>query len=95
MRERVNVKIRGLVQGVFFRESVRRTASRYDVHGFVRNVGHDAVEIEVEGEPKTVKAFVDEILANPPRHARVDDVRSTTLPARGIEGFDVAPSLRD
>jgi len=50
--ERRNLKIRGIVQGVFFRETVRRTASRYGVRGFVRNVGFDALEIEAEGEPK-------------------------------------------
>ena len=94
MRERRNLKIRGIVQGVFFRETVRRTAARYDVRGFVRNVGFDALEIEAEGEPKVVNSFVEEVLARPPRGASIEDVRSTAVPLRGDEGFSITPSIR-
>lgn len=92
--ERANLKIRGIVQGVFFRETVRRIASAYDVKGFVRNVGSDVLEIEAEGEPRVVNAFIEKILAHPPRGARIEDVRSTLVPVRGDEGFLVAPSIR-
>jgi hydrogenase maturation factor HypF (carbamoyltransferase family) len=94
VRERRNLKIRGIVQGVFFRETVRRTASRYDVRGFVRNIGFDALEIEAEGEPKVVNSFIEDILAHPPRGARIEDVRSTAVPLRGDERFSVTPSIR-
>jgi hydrogenase maturation factor HypF (carbamoyltransferase family) len=92
--ERRNLKIRGIVQGVFFRETVRRTASRYHVTGLVRNVGFDALEIEAEGEPEVVTSFIEDILAHPPRGARIEDVRSTAVPPRGDEGFLVTPSVR-
>jgi len=92
--ERRNVKILGAVQGVFFRETVRRIALRYDVHGFVRNVGFDAVEIEAEGVPAIVNAFISDVLAHPPAEARIDNVRSTSVPPQGTVGFSVARSLR-
>jgi hydrogenase maturation factor HypF (carbamoyltransferase family) len=94
VRDRRNLKIRGVVQGVFFRETVCRIASRYDVHGFVRNVGHETVEIEVEGEPNVVSAFIGDLLAHPPRAARIEDVRSMSAPALGEVGFSIAPSVR-
>lgn len=94
MRERRNVKIRGLVQGVYFRETVRRIALRHAVAGFVRNVEYDIVEIDVEGEAAVVDAFVQEVLANPPAHARVDDVESTTHPPGEARGFRVVSSVR-
>jgi hydrogenase maturation factor HypF (carbamoyltransferase family) len=94
VRERQNVKIRGTVQGVFFRETVCRIASRYDVHGFVRNVGQDTVEIEAEGEPNVVDAFISDVLAHPPPYARITDTQSTPAPAQGEAGFSVAPSVR-
>jgi len=87
--ERRKVKILGRVQGVFFRETVRRIALRYDVHGFVRNVGFDTVEIEAEGEPTTVHAFISDVLAHPPAAARIDDVRSTSVAPQGNVGFSV------
>jgi acylphosphatase len=94
VRERRNLRIRGVVQGVFFRETARRIAAGYDVSGFVRNVGSDALEIEAEGEPSVVAAFFEKVLARPPHGARIDDVRSTAVQARGDEGFVVMPSIR-
>jgi hydrogenase maturation protein HypF len=92
MRERKDVKIQGLVQGVFFRETVRRIAATYDVHGFVRNAGRDVVEIEAEGEPEIVRAFLEDVLAHPPPHARVEDVRTSSIPVLEERGFSIAPS---
>jgi acylphosphatase len=94
MRERVNVRITGLVQGVFFREMVRQAAARHSVDGFVRNVGYDTLEIDAEGEPGVVKAFIDEVLRNPPPRARVDNVHCANVPPGNARGFVVAPSLR-
>lgn len=94
MRERRNVRIRGFVQGVFFRETVRRIALAYEVAGFVRNVDYDLVEIDVEAEPDVLEAFVDDVLAHPPSQARVDEVHSTALAPQDVQGFRVAPSLR-
>jgi hydrogenase maturation protein HypF len=87
VRERRSLKIRGVVQGVFFRETVRRTASGYDIGGFVRNLGSNAVEIEAEGEPETLDAFFADVLAHPPPAARIDDVQSKALATVGDEGF--------
>jgi len=94
MRERRRVTIRGAVQGVFFRETVRRVALRHDVHGFVRNVGPGALEIEAEGEPHVVEAFIADVVAHPPTGARIVDVESTPMQAQGDVGFLVAPSVR-
>lgn len=94
MQERRNLKVRGFVQGVFFRETVCRIASRYDLHGFVRNVGHDIVEIEAEGDPYELSAFIGDVLAHPPRGARIDDVRTISVPVLGEQRFSVKPSIR-
>lgn len=79
---------------MFFRETVRRMALLYDVTGFVRNVGPDGLEVEAEGAPNVVNAFIESVLARPPRGARIEDVRSSLVPLRGDEGFSVAPSIR-
>lgn len=95
MRERRNLRIRGLVQGVYFRDTVRRIALGYDVHGFVRNVDRDLVEIDVEGDATVVASFVDDVLAHPPPHARIDDVKTTSLEPSGTQGFAVTHSVRE
>jgi hydrogenase maturation factor HypF (carbamoyltransferase family) len=94
MRERRSVKIRGVVQGVFFRETVRRLASRYGVHGFVRNVGHDGLEIEAEGDQHVVDRFITDVLSHPPAGATIEDVSSATMDVQGDVGFSIAQSGR-
>jgi hydrogenase maturation protein HypF len=94
VRERRKVRIRGLVQGVGFRETVRRIASRHAVAGSVRNVGHDLVEIDVEGEPEALDAFLDEVRSSPPPRARVDEVSTSVHAPQGEEYFAIAPSVR-
>jgi len=50
--------IHGRVQGVFFRDSMRREAQNLAVAGWVRNRSDGAVEAVVHGEPAAVDALV-------------------------------------
>ena len=50
--------IHGRVQGVFFRDSMRREAQNLSVAGWVRNRNVGAVEAAVQGEPAAVDAVV-------------------------------------
>lgn len=93
MLERRRVTIRGFVQGVGFRETVRRIALRHAVGGFVRNVGRDCVEIEAEGEAAELDAVVDAVIGNPPPAARIDHVGVTRLEPTGERTFFVAPTM--
>lgn len=54
----LHLVIHGRVQGVFFRDSMRREAQRLAVTGWVRNTAEGAVEAMVQGE----KAAVDKIV---------------------------------
>jgi acylphosphatase len=48
---RVRVRVRGRVQGVFFRETTRRAAAKTGVAGYARNLADGSVEAEVTEEP--------------------------------------------
>lgn len=50
--------VRGRVQGVWFRESMRLEAERLGVSGWVRNRMDGTVEAVVEGTPEAVAAMV-------------------------------------
>ena len=52
------LRIRGKVQGVYFRESMRQEAKRLGVTGWVRNRNDGTVEALVQGEADLVAEIV-------------------------------------
>jgi acylphosphatase len=85
---RRRVVIRGRVQGVFFRDSLRRRAEEHNVTGWVRNRPDGAVEAVFEGPPDGVDALVRFAEAGPP-HARVESVATTDEKVGGETEFRV------
>lgn len=57
-RKTLRLVIHGRVQGVYFRDSMRREAQNLSVAGWVRNRSDGAVEAAVQGEPADVDAIV-------------------------------------
>jgi acylphosphatase len=85
---RRRVIVRGLVQGVFFRDSTRRLAQRYDVTGWVSNRADGAVEAVFEGAADAVERLV-EFSREGPRGAQVESVEVTEEQPEGLSGFAV------
>jgi acylphosphatase len=85
---RRRVVVQGHVQGVFFRDSTRREATRRGVAGWVCNRGDGAVEAVFEGSPEEVDALVS-FCRSGPRGAAVEDVSVAEEPVEGLSGFDV------
>jgi len=56
--QRVHMIVHGRVQGVFFRDSTRRTALEMDLTGMVRNLMDGSVEIFAEGPKEDLDRFV-------------------------------------
>ena len=78
----------GLVQGVFYRDSCRREASRRGVSGWVTNRADGAVEAVFEGAEAEVDALV-EWARRGPRQAQVVDLQVTEEALTGERGFSV------
>ena len=75
------------MQGVWYRGSAEREATRLGVSGWVRNLPDGSVEALVEGEPDAVRALVAWCRGGP-TGARVDRVVETPEPAAGdLRGF--------
>jgi acylphosphatase len=82
------VVVHGLVQGVFFRDTVRQHAQSRGVAGWVRNNADGTVEAVFEGDPEAVErlvAFVHE----GPRGASVERVDVVDEADEGLSGFSV------
>jgi acylphosphatase len=85
---RRRVIVRGLVQGVFFRDSTRRQAQRHGVSGWVANRADGAVEAVFEGEADAVERLVA-FSREGPRGAQVESVDVEEEEAEGLSGFAV------
>jgi len=76
---RVEVKVRGIVQGVGFRPFVYRTALHNHLTGYVRNRGDAGVEILVEGENSDVESFTKDLKEKKPPLAQIYEISITKL----------------
>ena len=85
---RRRVVVYGFVQGVFFRDSVRRRAATAGVTGWVRNTREGTVEAVFEGAPEAVEALVT-FCRKGPHGARVDRVEAHAEEPQGLGGFQV------
>jgi acylphosphatase len=85
---RRRVVVHGFVQGVFFRDTVRRRAVERGVAGWVRNTPEGTVEAAFEGEPAEVERLVD-LCREGPRGARVDRVDVAEEEPEGVSGFRI------
>jgi acylphosphatase len=86
MRKRVVVH--GSVQGVFFRDTMRRLAEQRSVGGWVRNNHDGTVEAVLEGEESALErllAFAQE----GPRGAQVERVEVFDEEPEGLQGFAI------
>ena len=80
--------IHGRVQGVWFRESMRREAERLGVMGWVRNTPDGAVEAVAQGSDEAVDALTSWAHAGPPQ-ARVDRIEIELSETHGpFSGFE-------
>jgi acylphosphatase len=86
---RRRVIVRGRVQGVFFRDSVRRLAVQRGIGGSARNRADGSVEAVFEGDPADVEHLVEFCRAGP-RGANVESVEVTDEAPGGEHGFTVA-----
>jgi acylphosphatase len=87
-RTRLRVIVHGHVQGVFFRDSVRRLAEREGVEGWAGNRRDGTVEAVFEGPREAVERLV-RFCSEGPRGAVVDHIERFDEPPEGLTGFSV------
>jgi acylphosphatase len=73
MSERLELVVRGRVQGVYFRASTQAEARRLALTGWVRNEPDGSVRVLAEG-PRAALEALERWCHHGPAGARVDDV---------------------
>ena len=87
-RARVRVRVRGRVQGVFFRAETRARAESFGLDGWVRNAPDGSVEAVFEGEPERLESMVGWCRRGP-AGAFVDEIEVVREEPTGETGFRV------
>jgi acylphosphatase len=82
VKQRLNVIVSGIVQGVNYRRFTQMQARQLGVCGWVRNLADGRVEGCFEGEATAVAALVEWCRSGPPS-GRVDDLTMQTEPYTG------------
>ncbi len=85
---RRRVIVHGRVQGVFFRDSIRRLAVQRRLAGWVKNRSDGTVEAAFEGEADAVERLVD-FCRRGPRGADVQRIEVADEPPEGLCGFEL------
>ena len=83
---RSRVLVSGRVQGVFFRDTLRRLAEQHGVAGWVRNLPDGRVEAVLEGRAEDVERLVGWAHRGP-RRAVVAHVEVQAEPPEGLGAF--------
>ncbi|HUV88856.1 MAG TPA: carbamoyltransferase HypF, partial [Anaerolineae bacterium] len=86
------ISVRGVVQGVGFRPFVYRLAHECGLAGWVLNHS-GGVEIEVEGPPAALEAFIRDLEAKAPPLARIEGIEVAGVPPVGGATFEIRPSV--
>lgn len=87
--ECLRVRIRGRVQGVFFRAWTRERALELGLNGWVGNCSDGSVEAYVQGEEKAVEELICRMRRGPPT-ARVDELMIDVVDSQRVEGFSIS-----
>lgn len=86
------LRIRGLVQKVYYRQSMVQAATRLGLGGWVRNRSDGSVEALACGPAAAVQALIDWARQGPPA-ARVDSVEVSEAPPAALQGFGQRETL--
>jgi len=83
---RKHIKFYGRVQGVGFRYRAEKSASIYDIYGWIRNNSDGSVEMEVQGEEENIDKMIE--LIKQGNFIEVDVIEEKNIPLRDDEyGF--------
>src|SRR5512144_264272 len=87
----LRVHIGGIVQGVGFRPFVYNLAARLHLKGWVKNTSA-GVDIEVDGEKKSLDLFLQGLRDEAPPLSRIDEFSASFQAANGFRSFEILHS---
>jgi len=91
---RLQIQVRGIVQGVGFRPFVYQLAHTLGLSGHVFN-STSGVTIEIEGSKLALDSFLETLKTEPPQLADIQEVTVWRIVPIGIDGFSILHSREE
>ncbi|AEU38487.1 (NiFe) hydrogenase maturation protein HypF [Granulicella mallensis MP5ACTX8] len=91
---RLQVQVRGIVQGVGFRPFVYKLAHRLGLSGHVFN-STSGVTIEIEGSKPALDSFLKTLRTEPPQLADIQEITVSHIVPFGVAGFSILHSREE
>ena len=88
MLKTISITVKGKVQGVFYRQTTKETASRLGITGEVKNLSNGDVHIIGTGTEEQLQSLTAWCKRGPER-AIVTDVITENLPTQSFDRFKV------
>ncbi len=90
-RERIQLTIRGTVQGIGFRPFVFRLAQALSLGGWISNTPQGTL-IELEGTPNQLRVFQKRMMTELPPSGKIETMTSISLPIIDEQSFSIGDS---
>lgn len=91
MKQRLQISIRGAVQGVGFRPFIYKLANELQLKGFISN-NISGVNIEVEGDENALNKFLLKLRTDKPKLAFINSLEYSKLDLKGSSEFRIIES---
>jgi hydrogenase maturation protein HypF len=91
-KERIFLKIQGIVQGVGFRPFIYNIAKLNNLKGWVNN-NSEGVFIDIEGSKEALDNFLNKLRFNPPPLSRIENIFITEKPLCNFDNFQIKESV--
>lgn len=88
MLQTVSISVKGKVQGVFYRQSTKETATRLGITGEVKNLANGDVHILATGTEEQLKSLIAWCHQGPAR-ANVAEIIVEDIPLHSFSSFNV------
>ena len=88
MEKTVCIRVRGKVQGVYYRQSTKEKARSLDIKGKVSNLPDDSVEIIATGNESSLNELINWCSIGPPS-AIVSNIDVTDIPFKKFDQFSI------
>ena len=85
---RIDLIITGKVQGVGYRDFIKKKAESLDIQGYVRNKKDGSVFLAAQGEKNDLESLIDWCYRGPP-HSIVKGVKKISKPIESFGEFHI------